>query len=182
MKAWSVAWLAIASIVAGCGSDDPLDDSAYNDIVDFDTAHVRLVGSGPSDTFRLTVELAVSGGQKTMGLMERRRLADSTGMLFVYDSVQPKDAGFWMYRTRIPLDIAFLDSAGVIRAIKTMVPCETAIPEGCPIYAPGVPYRYALEVNQGFFARSKLTVGDSVTVQEALSARTAASTRPPGGQ
>jgi len=28
-------------------------------------------------------------------------------MLFVYDSTQPPDAGFWMYRTRIPLDIAF---------------------------------------------------------------------------
>jgi hypothetical protein len=30
------------------------------------------------------------------------------GMLFVYDSTQPGNAGFWMYRTRIPLDIAFV--------------------------------------------------------------------------
>ncbi len=172
------AWVACASIFAACAGEGPVDDGAYANVVDFDTAYVRLVGS--SDTVRLTVELAVSDVQKKMGLMERRRLSDSAGMLFIYDSIQPEDAGFWMYRTRLPLDIAFLDSAGVIRAIRTMVPCETTIPEACPIYTPGAPYRYALEVNQGFFARSKLKVGDSVTVQDAVSATTAESARPSG--
>jgi uncharacterized membrane protein (UPF0127 family) len=102
--------------------------------------------------------------------MERRQLADTAGMLFVYDSVQPPDAGFWMYRTRVPLDIAYIDSAGRIRAIEHMVPCESAIPQGCPTYPPGVPYQYALEVNGGFFARRRIAVGDSVNVREALRA------------
>jgi len=97
-----------------------------------------------------------------MGLMERRRLADSAGMLFVYDSTQPPDAGFWMYRTRIPLDIAFLDSAGVIRAIRSMTPCPATVAQGCPTYTPDVPYRYALEVNAGFFARHGIAVGHSL--------------------
>lgn len=130
----------------------------------FDTARVRL--ARPNDTIPLLLELAVSHKQKTMGLMERRRVDDDAGMLFVYDSIQPPDAGFWMYRTRIPLDIAFLDSAGVIRAVRSMTPCVATIVQGCPTYAPGVPYRYALEVNAGFFARHGVTVGHSLVLHD----------------
>ena len=64
-----------------------------------------------------------------------------------------------MYRTRIPLDIAFLDSAGTVRAIRSMEPCPTTIPEGCPAYEPGTPWRFALEVNAGYFARNRVPVG-----------------------
>jgi uncharacterized membrane protein (UPF0127 family) len=110
----------------------------------------------------LKLELAVRPEQRSMGLMERRRLADNAGMLFVYDTIQPGDAGFWMYRTRIPLDIAFLDSTGVIRAVRAMTPCPTTIAQGCPNYTPDVPYRYALEVNAGFLARHGIGVGDAL--------------------
>jgi uncharacterized protein len=137
----------------------------------FERAPVRIFTR--TDTIRLAVELAVSSEQKTTGLMERRQLPDDAGMLFVYDSLQPPDAGFWMYRTRIPLDIAFLDSSGRIRAIKNMVPCETALAEGCPTYPPGAPYQYALEVSGGFFARRRVTLGDSVALGQALRRRPA---------
>jgi uncharacterized protein len=152
-------WLVLAAALIGCTAE-PSTDDAYEHVMTFDTATVRL--AGPRDTLPLALQLAISGEQKTMGLMERRRLADSAGMLFVYDSTQPPTAGFWMYRTRIPLDIAFLDSAGVVRAIRTMTPCPTTIAEGCPTYTPDVPYQYALEVNAGFFARHGIGIGHSL--------------------
>ena len=136
------------------------DAGEYERVMAFDSARVRL--ASPSDTLQLRLALAVTAEQKTMGLRERRRLADDAGMLFVYDSTQPPDAGFWMYRTRIPLDIAFLDSAGVIRAVRSMTPCPTTIAQGCPTFTPDVPYRHALEVNAGFFARHGIGVGDSL--------------------
>ena len=131
-------------------------------ILPFDSVDVRLVSA--RDTTTIRVELAVSREQKTLGLMERRRLPENAGMLFVYDSTQGPEAGFWMYRTRIPLDIAFIDSAGVIGSILAMVPCETTIPEGCPNYVPNVTYRYALEVNAGFFQRHQIGVGDALLI------------------
>ncbi len=163
--------IIVTCVIAACAGGGCTRDASENEAspppsLGFDTATVRIVTR--TDTIRLTVELAASNEQKTTGLMERRQLPDSSGMLFVYDSVQPPDAGFWMYRTRIPLDIAFMDSAGRIRAIKQMVPCETALPEGCPGYPPGAPYQYALEVNAGFFARRHVMVGDSVAVADAL--------------
>src|SRR5687768_760717 len=158
----------LAALVAACsgGETSAEDAGTYENVMAFDTARARL--AGPRDTLRLVLELAVSSEQKSTGLMERRQLADTAGMLFVYDSIQPPDAGFWMYRTRIPLDIAYTDPAGRIRAIQHMVPCESAIPQGCPTYPPGVPYQYALEVNGGFFARRRITLGDTIFLGEAL--------------
>jgi len=161
---WGVAGACVVAACAGGEADD--DDAAAPPNMQLETASIRIVTR--AGTIPLRVELAVSGEQKMTGLMERRQLADSAGMLFVYDTLQPPDAGFWMYRTRIPLDIAFMDASGRIRAIKQMVPCETRLPEGCPTYPPGVPYQYALEVNGGFFARRGVAVGDSVTVADAV--------------
>jgi uncharacterized membrane protein (UPF0127 family) len=160
----SILSLLLASLMAGCGAGPADDAGAYEHIMAFDTARVRLARQ--RDTLHLALELAVSPEQKTMGLMERRRLADDAGMLFVYDSIQPGDAGFWMYRTRIPLDIAFFDSAGVIRAVRSMVPCPTTIAQGCPTYTPNVPYRFALEMNAGSFARHGIGVGDSLLLRD----------------
>jgi uncharacterized membrane protein (UPF0127 family) len=152
--------LLLAFSVSGCTAEPADDAGAYEHVMAFDTARLRF--GRPSDTLQLVLELAVNPEQKSMGFMERRLLAPNAGMLFVYDSIQPGDAGFWMYRTRIPLDIAFLDSAGVIRSVRSMTPCPTTIAQGCPTYTPDVPYRFALEVNAGYFARNGIGVGDSL--------------------
>jgi uncharacterized membrane protein (UPF0127 family) len=160
------ALLCVALLaLPGCGERTEPADVADEQILHFDTATVRLATN--RDTVPLLLELATSSEQQRLGLMERRHLPERAGMLFVYDSVQPPEAGFWMYRTRIPLDIAFLDSAGVVRSIRAMAPCPTTVPQGCPTYAPGTPYRYALEVNAGMLTRwgvvengARLLMGD----------------------
>lgn len=151
-----VALLALASCVGERPAPRAADDADAH-ILDFDSAAVRLATG--NDTVPLVLELAITTDQQRLGLMERRHLSERAGMLFVYDSAQPPDAGFWMYRTLIPLDIAFLDSAGVVRSVRAMVPCPTTIPEGCPTYAPGTPYRYALEVNAGTLQRWGVDAG-----------------------
>lgn len=161
-SAW--AGLLALALLPGCGrvedapAGEPTADAAP--LVAFDTARVWLVSA--TDSVELRVELAEDGDQRAMGLMERTALAADAGMLFTYAEPQAADAGFWMYRTRIPLDIAFLDPAGRIVAIRAMEPCASPQPRWCPTYAPGVPYRAALEVNRGFFQRHGVAVGDRV--------------------
>ncbi|MEO7856214.1 MAG: DUF192 domain-containing protein [Gemmatimonadaceae bacterium] len=141
----------------GCRDSPEPAAAADEHFLDFDSATLRLATN--RDTVVLALELAIDTSQQRLGLMERRHLPERAGMLFVYDSVQPPDAGFWMYRTRIPLDIAFLDSAGVMRSIRAMVPCTATIPQGCPTYAAETPYHYALEVNAGALKRWGADVG-----------------------
>lgn len=99
-------------------------------------------------------ELAVTDAARERGLMYRRSLAPRSGMLFVF--ADPVTAGFWMKNTRIALSIAFLDGGGRILAIRRMAPCPQ---EPCPIYGSPAPYRLALEVNAGSFARWKARTG-----------------------
>lgn len=161
-----IATLAVVAGVLGACTPDA-DTEAAGSVpppMHFDTARVRLVTA--TDTVRLVVELARTAEQKTMGLMERTQLADSAGMLFLYDTPQPPTAAFWMFRTRIPLDIAFIDSAGVIRSIHSMVPCPATIASSCPNYPAGAEHSAALEVNSGWFGRHGAKVGDRVVLRD----------------
>jgi uncharacterized protein len=130
--------------------------------VEFETGLVRIEAA--ADTMDLRVEIAEHSTQRAYGLMDRDHLPEDQGMLFVYADAQPSSAGFWMFRTRIPLDIAFLDSAGTILSILHMSPCESPNPTLCRIYSPGVQYWRALEVNRGFFDRHGIGVGDRVVL------------------
>jgi uncharacterized membrane protein (UPF0127 family) len=157
--------LGAVGIACGGGSDVSADSSAGS-LMTFDTAHIRLVSK--KDTIPLVVELARTPAQKTMGLMERTELAEDAGMLFLYGENQPGTAGYWMFRTKIPLDIAFMDSTGAIRAIRNMAPCTTATAGQCPTYNADVPYRATLEVNGGFFAKKGVGLGDRVILADTV--------------
>ena len=70
-------------------------------------------------------------------------------MLFVYESEEP--LAFWMKNTTIPLSIAFLDRKRVVRDIQDMTPRSEAR------HVASAPVMFALEVNQGWFARHDVT-------------------------
>lgn len=113
---------------------------------------------------RLDVEVAETTAQRQRGLMGREQLPETRGMLFRFESEQPAGNAFWMYRTLIPLDIAYINDEGRIVAINTMQPCESDTPRECPTYPAGHAYYSALEVNAGYFAERGIQVGDCVSV------------------
>lgn len=127
------------------------------------TLPVRIESA--SGVHPLVVEIAATPERRARGLMGRETLAPGTGMLFLYDQPQPGNAGFWMYNTRIPLDIAFLDADGRIRALRTMEPCPETVKMRCPSYFPHVSYTAALEVNGGYFAAHEVYPGDHVVFE-----------------
>ena len=168
---------ALSLVVVACSGDsDAGEVDRYNHLLPFDTARVRLISS--RDTTTLIVELAETSAQHAMGLMERRALAPEAGMLFLYPSVQPESSAFWMFRTRLPLDIAFIDSVGRIRTIHTMMPCPTDLAQGCPNHPAGARYQAALEVNAGYFGRKQIRVGDRVLLQDTMTRRQASRPSP----
>jgi uncharacterized protein len=99
------------------------------------------------------VEIADTRAEQTRGLMERTELAEDAGMLFVFNRGQ--QAPFTMKNTLIPLSIAFIDAGGRIVDILDMQPLDETTR-----YSSAEPYRYALEVNQGFFEARGIEVGN----------------------
>lgn len=145
------------------GSGPPV--SRENPIVPLDTGTVLIATA--SDTVRLSVEIAETSSQREIGLMERPHLPENDGMIFLAEEEQPAESGFWMFRTRIPLDIAHMDQEGRIVAIVRMEPCSSPYAAGCPTYPVGAPYWHSLEVNAGFFGARGIGVGDQVMLFDA---------------
>jgi uncharacterized protein len=103
----------------------------------------------------LTAEIADTPQASENGLMFRDSLPTDRGMLFIFE--QPRKASFWMRNTKIPLSIAYIDSAGKILEIKSMNPLdETVVPSSSDQIA------YALEANQGWFAQHGISSGAKV--------------------
>lgn len=118
-------------------------------------------------TVPVTLEVAKTFRQRQFGLMARNHLAPNAGMWFQYPEFQGPDRGFWMYRTILELDIAYLDETGTVGSIRTMEPCPSSRPGDCPSYPAGVEFSSAVEVNKGFFAKHGIGVGDRMTTGEA---------------
>jgi uncharacterized protein len=103
----------------------------------------------------LKAEVADTPQASENGLMFRDSMPEDRGMLFVFE--QPRTASFWMKNTKIPLSIAYVDSAGKILEIKSMKPFdETVVPSASDRVA------YALEVNQGWFDRHGIAPGAKI--------------------
>jgi len=113
----------------------------------------------------LQVEVADTPASRAQGLMNRRSLPENGGMLFVFES--SAIWGFWMKNTLIPLSIAFIDEDWRIVDIVDMKVADDPKTGPFPIYESKKPYRYALEVNQGFFKRKGLDVGAVATFHPA---------------
>src|SRR5262245_1578290 len=102
----------------------------------------------------LTVEVAATVETRTQGLMHRRMLPVNRGMLFVFR--EPGAHAMWMMNTYIPLSVAFLDEGGRIINIADMQP-HTQDSHGAT-----KPAKYALEMNQGWFAKRGIKPGARV--------------------
>ena len=110
-------------------------------------------------THALRVEVVSTDADRAKGLMHRTSLGANDGMLFVFD--EPAYHSMWMKNTLIPLSVAFIDEAGVILNIADMKPLTTEA------HAAAGFARYALEMNQGWFATNGIRAGAKVLGLEA---------------
>ncbi len=100
---------------------------------------------------KILVEVAVTEADRMQGLMHRRMMPENRGMLFVFP--QPAHHAFWMMNTYIPLSIAFMEDDGTIVNIEDMQPHTQNS------HSARKPVRYALEMNQGWFAKRGIKPG-----------------------
>ena len=103
----------------------------------------------------ITAEIASTPQSRMIGLMMRERLAPNHGMVFVFED--KSQHCFWMRNTLIPLSIAFIDDDGTVVSIADMSPKSEA--STCPQR----PVRYALEMDQGWFAKRGVAAGQKIS-------------------
>jgi uncharacterized membrane protein (UPF0127 family) len=102
----------------------------------------------------IRVEVVRTPEERVVGLMAREHLGKEEGMLFIFE--EDGYHSFWMKDTLVPLSIAFIDREGRIVKITDMKPLTLTS------HPPPKPILYALEMNQGWFSRNGIRVGDIV--------------------
>ncbi len=108
-----------------------------------------------SGTHRFTAQVARTPAEQSMGLMFRKSLGPSEGMIFPYDP--PQMVGFWMKNTLIPLDMIFIRADGVIARIAA-----NTVPMSLEPQTSGEPIAAVLEIRGGRSAELGIKQGDKV--------------------
>lgn len=105
----------------------------------------------------ILVEIAAKPEDREKGLMGRTALPENAGMLFVFE--YEHELSFWMRNTELPLSIAFIDKNMKIVDIQKMKPWDDSS------YESKAPAMYALEMNNGWFEKHKVKVGDRASFE-----------------
>ena len=101
------------------------------------------------------VELAVTDEERQKGLMFRRSVPESWGMLF--DFKRDQDVSMWMHNTYVSLDMIFIRGDGRILRIA-----ENTQTESDRIISSGGPVRAVLEVVAGTAKKFGIASADRV--------------------
>jgi uncharacterized protein len=125
-----------------------------------DTVVVRVGEAEP-----VRAEVANTPPQRQRGLMGRTDVPPGTGMVFVFPG--ETRSSFYMYRTLVPLSIAFVNGNRVV-SVEEMTPCSSDTSGDCPLYAPAGSYTYAVEAPAGWFTEAGVAPGDPVIVEGQL--------------
>ena len=115
---------------------------------------LSIISSETGTTIKqIDIEKAENDQERAIGMMFRKTMPDSQGMLFLFDESKPQS--FWMKNTFIPLDIIFIDENKKITTIhpNASPQSETSLPSNGNA-------QYVLEVRGGFCQDYGVKVGD----------------------
>lgn len=137
-------------------SDKRQPDVPFMDQTEFHKdGELAFIHRNTSDTIKtIDIEIANTKRARTLGLMYRKQMVDTLGMLFIFDQSEPRS--FWMKNTYIPLDIIYVDNGTIVTISEFTQPLsEKSVPSVFPA-------KYVIEVNAGFCQQNKITEGDSI--------------------
>jgi hypothetical protein len=117
--------------------------------------HQTLEIASKTGVHVFSVELAVTDEERARGLMYRRSVPESYGMLF--DFKRDQEVTMWMRNTYVSLDMIFIQSDGRIRRVA-----ENTQTESDKIISSGGPVRAVLEVVAGTARKLGIEPGDRV--------------------
>ena len=111
--------------------------------------------------YLIEIEVVSKFEDRKKGLMYRKSIPDDYGMFFAW-SYEKKQC-MWMKDTFMPLSIAYISNEGEILEIYDMVPfSRKSVCSRSNV-------KYALEVNEGWFKKNNLFVGDVVNIESIIS-------------
>lgn len=127
------------------------------------TVEISFTRSSGGETPRIVAEICANDSERSLGLMFRKSLADTAGMIFLFD--REAEHSFWMKNTYLSLDMLFIGANQKVVGILENVAPLTEEPRSV-----GAPSLYVVELKAGSAQKFGITTGSSMTVHGVLPA------------
>ena len=165
MRVWQALLVAAAiATSSACGAASPSADATPQQGTPASPAptaaqQLPLLASVKIGDELIRLEVARTPTQLETGLMFRTSMPVDRGMVFMVEP--PRQVGFWMKDTFIPLDIVFVRD-GIVESIAAQAPPCTADP--CPVFSSKGAVDQVIEIQSGLSAKLGLKPGDQLLV------------------
>jgi len=110
----------------------------------------------------ILVEIADTPEKHAQGLMFREHLGENEGMLFIFESEEPRS--FWMKNTFLDLSIGYFNKNQELIEIVEMKAVKSLIQKDLPQYPSNSPAQYALEMTSGWFQKNHIKLGQKLSL------------------
>ncbi|MGD8307278.1 MAG: DUF192 domain-containing protein [Ignavibacteria bacterium] len=108
-----------------------------------------------NNKIKIDIEIADNEYERQLGLMNRKSMEETQGMLFKFNNERPQS--FWMRNTLISLDMMFINQNKEIVTIHKNT--EILSPRSYPSTEPSM---YVVEVIGGFTNKYEIATGDKI--------------------
>ncbi len=99
---------------------------------------------------KIDIEVAETENERARGLMDRSKMDDDKGMLFIFNDNEVRKHTFYMKNTRIPLDIMYFSPDSVlINIARNAQPGEDAKMGGGTVDGAAADSKFVVEINGG---------------------------------
>ena len=148
LRAAKIVILAAALFAVGCGTSNITDELNLTQVTFPNGVKIN------AETMRNEAELM-------RGLMFRESLAPNRGMLFIHPA--ENTFRYWMYQTKIPLDLIWMDhDRRIVEMSLDTPPCTSGSAKECANYGGKFKSKYVLEVKAGVARKNGLKTGDTL--------------------
>lgn len=144
-----IGLLLLLLLSLGCGPQPAPKNPAGSGLDEAFERGELVVINDAGEPLRFDVYLAQDSEQQRRGLMFVRRLPQTAGMLFIYDSEDIRS--MWMKNTYLSLDMVFARADGTVSSVV-----HDTEPLSLRSISSREPVRYVLELNAGVARRSRI--------------------------
>ena len=144
--------LSIVSLMISCEkSETSVSDG--NDVVEIEftkEGELEFLNQNGEAFKKIDIEIAETNNERARGLMDRSKMDENKGMIFIFGDDEVRRHTFYMKNTRIPLDIMYFSAdSTLINIARNAQPGADSEMGGGTVAAAAADSKFVVEINGG---------------------------------
>lgn len=145
--------LTIISLVISCDKKDTPVSEGANEVVEIPfkkEGELEFINANGEAFKKIDIEIAETNNERARGLMDRSKMEENNGMIFIFGDDEIRQHTFYMKNTRIPLDIMYFSKDSVlINIARNAQPGADSQQGGGTVAGAASDSKFVVEINGG---------------------------------